>query len=505
MIPTDTRFAEIQARLVPLWHSLSNLNADAQTIVVVPSFSLPLPADLYSIVAAYEERSLFLLFLLRQPSARMVFCSSRAIDPRVVDYYLSLLPGVIPSHARARLHLVSADEDTRPVPLSRKLLDSSSLRARIQSLVPDRNRAHIVPYITSELERDLVLALDLPMYGADPALAVLGTKSGARRLFAEVGVPHARGIEGVRDLDDVVEAIAKLRARQEHLEEVIVKLDEGVGGFGNGAVDLRGLAADARANDIAARVRAMDLPEGTIEEYLEFLGKQGGVVEERLAGAEIRSPSVQLRGTPLGELEVLSTHDQLLGGPSGQSYFGCRFPADPAYAAPITRDARAIGELLVRAGVLGRFAIDFVVVRTPQNGWSSYAIEVNLRKGGTTHPYLTLQFLTDGRYLADDATFLTPSGMRKAFVASDHVENEAYRDFDLDRLFDVVVHNGLHFDQSRQTGIVMHMMSALPEIGRFGITAVADSPDAADGLYRRALATFEAEASGGTRAERAEG
>ena len=48
--------------------------------------------------------------------------------------------------------------------------------------------------------------------------------------------------------------------------------------------------------------------------------------------------------------------------------------------------------------MIGRFAIDFVSVRDAAGSWSSYAIELNLRKGGTTHPFLTLQFLTDGRY-----------------------------------------------------------------------------------------------------------
>ena len=48
--------------------------------------------------------------------------------------------------------------------------------------------------------------------------------------------------------------------------------------------------------------------------------------------------------------------------------------------------------------MLGRFAVDFVVVRDGAGAWTPYAIELNLRKGGTTHPFLTLQFLTDGRY-----------------------------------------------------------------------------------------------------------
>ena len=62
-------------------------------------------------------------------------------------------------------------------------------------------------------------------------------------------------------------------------------------------------------------------------------------------------------------MEVQSTHDQVLGGASGQSYMGCSFPADPAYAVAITREAVKVGDRLCREGVLGRFAVDFVVVR----------------------------------------------------------------------------------------------------------------------------------------------
>jgi hypothetical protein len=101
---------------------------------------------------------------------------------------------------------------------------------------------------------------------------------------------------------------------------------------------------------------------------MDKLAELAGIVEERVVGEEIRSPSVQLRITPLGQLEVLSTHDQVLGGPSGQSYLGCRFPADPAYATMITRDAAKVGQELVGEGVLGRFAFDFVVVRTAAPG-----------------------------------------------------------------------------------------------------------------------------------------
>jgi hypothetical protein len=219
------------------------------------------------------------------------------------------------------------------------------------------------------------------------------------------------------------------------------------------------------------------------------------VVEERVAGRDVRSPSVQLRVTPLGAVELLSTHDQLLGGPSGQSYLGCRFPAHAEYAVAITREAAKIGRRLAREGVLGRFALDFVVVRDEAGAWRAYAIELNLRKGGTTHPFLTLQFLTDGHYDPETATFTAPNGRTKCFVASDHLESPRYRAFTPEDLFDIVARRGLSFDHARQTGVIFHMMSALSERGRVGLTAVGDSPAEADRLYAAAQAALDEEAA----------
>jgi len=487
------RFVELQRKLVPLWHSIQTLTPDEQTIVVVPSLSVDDLSWTGSVLQAYEERFLFLLLLLRQPRARMVYVTSQAINPSIVDYYLDLLPGVIPSHARRRLELVSPlDGSARP--LSEKLLERPRLLERIRSLVPDPERAHLVPFNTTELERDVALALGIPMYGADPRFFPYGTKTGCRRLFAEQGVKHPLGFEELGSIDEVVDAVCRLREERPGAAHAIVKLNEGVSGEGNALVDLRGLADGPPREAVAERVRAMSFESSaaTFDAYAADLAERGGVVEERIAGEEFRSPSVQMRVTPLGVLEVLSTHDQLLGGPSGQSYLGCRFPGDPAYAAAITREAVKVGERLAQEGVIGRFAVDFVAVRSGGE-WDPYAIELNLRKGGTTHPFLTLQFLTDGIYESETAVFTAPSGREKCFVASDHVESPLYRTLTPDDLFDIAVRHGLHFDQPRQTGVVFHMMSALGEHGRTGLTAVGDSHEEADELYERVVSVLDEE------------
>jgi hypothetical protein len=493
---SQAKFDQLQRKLVPLWKSIERFSEDPQTIVVVPSMSIDAISS-GAVMQAYEERFLFLLLLLRQPRARLIYVTSQTILPSIIDYYLDLLPGVIPSHARQRLFLLSPlDGSVRP--LSDKLLDRPRLIGRIRSLIMDPDRAHLVPFNTTNREKELALRLGIPMYGADPKFFPLGTKSGCRKIFMEEDVPHPLGHENLGSKEDVLGAIAQMRAKKPSIKQILIKLNEGVSGEGNAVVDLRGLPAPGDSKEQAVleeRLRAMqfELSGITYDSYMKKLQERKGIVEERIMGEEFRSPSVQLRVTPLGSVELLSTHDQLLGGPSGQSYLGCVFPADTGYAALITQEAAKIGKRLAKEGVLGRFALDFVVVRS--NGkWEPYAIEINLRKGGTTHPFLTLQFLTDGTYDAETAIFTAPSGQQKFFVASDHVESPLYRTLTPDDLFDIVVRHNLHFDQTRQTGVVFHMMSALGELGRTGLTAVGNSHEDAKAAYNRAVAVLDQEA-----------
>lgn len=479
-------FDRLQGRMPSVWQAMRR-DEPRESVVVVPSMTLDrVVSSPGGMSQALEERFLFLLLLLRQPRLRMVYVTSQPINPLVVEYYLSLLPGVIPAHARSRLSLVSVD-DSGPDSLIEKILARPRLIAHLRDLVPDRAVSHLLPYNTTPLERDLALLLGIPMYGADPRLFPLGTKTGCRRLFAQAGVRHPAGVEDLHSRDDLVGALLALRTERPHLGAAMVKLNEGVSGAGNAVVDLSGLPEPGDPQEraqVEARVDRMELESTRIEvgQYLAKLAERGGIVEERVVGDELRSPSVQMRVTPLGEVEVLSTHDQVLGGPSGQSYLGCRFPADPAYAGTITRDAERIGALLASEGVLGRFAVDFVTVRRGEE-WVADAIEVNLRRGGTTHPFLTLQFLTDGRYDPDAGRFVTPAGEERHLVATDHLDDERLRALRVEDLFDLLARTGLSFDQARQTGVVFHMLSALTTFGRVGMTAIGRSPEEAQELY----------------------
>jgi hypothetical protein len=152
------------------------LGLEDESVVVVPSVTLdPAAPGAGSLSQAFEERLLFLLLLLRQPRLRMIYVTSMPIKPSIIEYYLALLPGVIPSHAMARLNLLSVG-DSSPRPLSAKLLDRPRMLSKIAAMIPNRQFCHLIPYSTTALERDIALTLGIPMYAADPRLAELGTR-----------------------------------------------------------------------------------------------------------------------------------------------------------------------------------------------------------------------------------------------------------------------------------------------------------------------------------------
>jgi len=132
--------------------------------------------------------------------------------------------------------------------------------------------------------------------------------------------------------------------------------------------------------------------------------------------------------------------------------------------------------------VIGRAAIDFVAV---QDGpaWRTYAVEINLRCGGTTHPNFALTALTDGKYDPLSAEYRTREGDLKYYAATDHLDSPGYRSLTPDDLLDVVHERGLGWDAERQTGVVLHMVSALAVAGRVGVTAIGDTLEEARGRY----------------------
>ncbi len=458
---SEPGFGALQVALRERFVAFARDPSRPYTAVVVPSQTFD-PAELAKIagVAHYEERSLFNLMLLRHPRLQVVLVTSKRIDPLVIDYYLHQIRSVPGAHARRRLVLLDCD-DASPRPLSQKILERPMLLRRIRAAIADPGMAHLNVFNATPLERELALALGIPLNACDPELVHLGTKTGSRTIFEAAGVPCAPGFHGLRDTTDLVGAVGDLWAAHPTLRRAVVKLDDSFSGEGNAVLDLSALEAPASDSERRAAVRAalpgmrFEAPGLTWEPYAAQFDRMGGIVEAWIEGRAKRSPSAQLRISPLGEVLPVSTHDQVLGGPSGQVFLGATFPASPPDRLRVQEHGLRVGRALAEQGVIGRFAVDFIAC--DDGAQPLVALEINLRQGGTTHPFNTLKFLTDGKYDAETGVFRTAAGNERSYFATDNLVSPAYRGLLPFDLLDALVLHGFHFGADER-GVVFHLL-----------------------------------------------
>lgn len=454
-------------------------------VVALPSFSVgeSLLSHYSSRLPALEHRFLAALFMLRLPAARLLYLCSAAPHPAIIEHYLSLLPDAPDAQERFKLVVVD-DPSARAV--AAKLLDRPDLLDEITAWI-GADPAFIEPWNVAEPERQLALRLGLPVNGSEPELWPVAFKSSGRRLFLDAGVPTPAGFEHLSTVSDAVDAIERLRSEFPDIPAVILKHDDSASGDGNAVIRVDDLGPPGSS---IARRRSRSRINRLEPWYLDDLEK-GFVVERRIVGDEFSSPSAQVELRPDGSAVVLSTHEQILGD-DGQVYLGCRFPADRSYAPELGRHALAAALALGERGARGRVGIDFVTARSTGGTWRVAAIEINLRKPGTTHPFSVLRNLAPGRYDASTGVYTDDSGQTKCYVASDNLINEDWTGLPETEVIRALERAGIAFDLSTKVGVVPHMLSCLAIDGRFGITAVGNAPGHAEELHDATIEVMRA-------------
>lgn len=454
------------------------------TLVVVPSLTFPV-TELVKIIGIqfYEERLLFFLLLLRNPALRIVFVTSLRVEEPIVDYYLRFVPDEV--RAGERLYLLALwDPETKS--LTEKVLDHADSLERLKQL--GGGDALLITFNVTPLEQRLSEQIGVPLYGCDPSLIHLGSKSGSRKVAREAGVPVLEGAEDLYSLDDVRTAISELAAARPGAVAAVVKLNEGFSGQGNVVIELADLGSSL---ETSGAVFCAD--EESWAAFAPKIAQGGAIVEELVRGPGLVSPSVQMRIGADGSTEVVSTHDQILGGPDGQVYLGCRFPADPSYRMAIQDHGLRVAKVLAAHGVIGSFGIDFVVV--PGSGEPDiFLSEINLRLGGTTHPFLMTKLATNGTYDASTGDLIA-GGRAKFYVATDNLKSESYTGLLPESLIRAIDDSGLAFDPATKVGVMLHLLGPLKKYGKVGITCVAGSPQEAGELYANAVSVLDGLAS----------
>ncbi|MEZ4912001.1 MAG: carboxylate-amine ligase [Saprospiraceae bacterium] len=494
----DTNFFLLQERLKSSFHKWIGNQDVPNTVVVIPSLTLDqgmleeIAGQIY-----YEQRLLCMLMLLKIPALHLTYVTSTPISPLIIDYYLYNIPNIDVDDAKKRLTLLSC-YDTENISLTEKVLNRPRLIKRIKNSVVSDSFSHLVFFNVTEHEKKLSLLLDIPVYGCDPSLADLGNKSGSRKIFKSTGIGLPLGFEDIYSFDQIVDALVALKISKPQLKKAVIKLNEGFSGDGNAIYTYPNMdESEDLITFIKTTFKAMIKFVAKGLNYSTFLmkiEKMGGIVEEFLDFPSMMSPSVQVRITPGGEIIIVSTHDQCLGGESGQVFLGATFPASEAYAVDIAKHSVLVAERLKEFGVLGRFSIDFMSALI-DGEWQHFAIELNIRKGGTTHPFLMLQFLTDGQYDWEKGKFFLSDGTERFYFATDNIQEERYKGLTpLDMIEITTLHN-LHYDQVKSEGVMFHLISALSQYGKFGLVSISKSPDEAKSYYLNVLDVLDQEVS----------
>lgn len=489
-------FKALQQSFTEIYDNVFNDRLAEKTVVVVPSLSLDtellikLKGHIF-----YEERLLCMLMLLRMPRTKLIFVSSIPIDDEIISYCLHLLPGVSGRHARQRLSLFSC-YDSSSKSLTQKILERPRLIERINRAIEDKKTTHLSCFNVTELERTLAVQLGIPVYGTDPDYFYAGTKSGSRRIFKNAGILMPKGIEDLKSKNDIITALVNLKKQNPHIRKAVIKMNDGFSGEGNAVFKYPELTGEANTFEIIEknfeRCIKCVVETLTADEFIEKFQKLEGIVEAFIEGEIKTSPSVQCRIEPNGQIDIVSTHDQHLTGEDDQVFVGAHFPANIEYNKQIADYAYKISEEMAKLGVLGRFSVDFISVKK-ENKWTHYAIEINLRKGGTTHPFLTLQFLTDGVYDAATGIYTTAHGSPRYYFSTDNIVNERYKGLTPHDLVDIAAYKGLLYDNTAHEGVMFHMVGALSQYGKLGIVSIGATKERAVDFFNNVVRALDEE------------
>jgi len=415
---------------------------------------------------------------------------------------------------------------------------------------------------TTGREEKIASLLNIPLLAVRKSCLSLGTKSGSRESFLRTRVAHPQGTKLCFSKCDLAKEVAatwgcllsKYKVIAEHNQmdrdywrtlmprKLVIKLNDAFSGEGNALLDIQELHSyqgddsglpifvEKLFNDDHMRFQA---PSERWENFLSNIEAVGALAEVFLWSDTNRNPSGQACIDSDGQVHLMATHEQMMGGPDGQNYQGCVFPAWKAYRSLIHSCVLKVGQYLASCGAIGHFSVDFfarlvdlddVDTRLRLQGechtcedheapdsnyaieedgryWDLHALEINLRPGGATHPIMTLNLLTNGMY--DEKTglytldencpiYADHQAKERYYVASDNVRSSALIGMPPNKIISLLRSDLLEFDGRRATGTIFHMLSCAQEFGKLGMVCIGRSPSEASAIYEATVQCIEA-------------
>ncbi len=447
-----------------------------RTIVAIPSLSFD-QSTLKGIkgIKHYETRSLWSILKANCKNTNVVFISSVPIDLYEIDNLRALHPNG--NDIKKRTSFLTPNDPDSTKTLTEKILADKNLLKTLRSII-DPDSTFMEVFITTSEERKLAEELDIPFLGHGEAQDHLMRKSANRRIFKKANINHPAGIENITSKRQLFNAFCKLNLEHPKTKRFMFKLDIGVSGEGNAFLDLpKGFCSNkfkamSTYQKLLCFYRILKnlKPQSAIIPADEFVSRisDGSILEVFLEGDIKYSPSVQGEIGPDGKLRIISSHEQVLDT-NGMTFLGCEYPAKQEYRKQIELETFKVGQILQYRGVLGRFGVDYLVA---EDG-IPYAIEINLRQGGTTHPYELASRLTNSDSKTDVSLH---------YISSDNLKNPLFSKCGAKPLVELAKKNDLIFSTKKENGIVFHLLHAANDSEKIGYIAIGRDAQEAKNL-----------------------
>lgn len=455
-------------------------------IIACPSISLK-REDIEKIVAIdlYEMRSLWQILYAVKRNIHVLYLSSNPVETENVKHLLSCVG--LDEEIKSRISFYDLAE-FGGLNLSEKIINSGPFLNTLEKQI-NKYPTFLMPFNYTDIERRLAGILGIPVFGCHPSLNYWQTKSGNKTIFRRADIPMPEGVENLKSKEDIIFGVMNLWRQFPAQMKYMVKLDSGVSGEGNALLTLDmdfsqfdRLSIKEKLDYIEARLNEMRFQQKDLD-FAEFANRMeaGGIIEVFLEGDNFYSPSSQGYIHPNLKVELLATHEQVLDK-SGMKFLGCRFPAPADIRDHIAEWTKEIGSELSQIGVIGFFSVDYIVYENEKGEEEIKVIEINIRQGGTTHPYQTAKLVTNAKFNDAKGILESSNGNPVHYFANDNFCLENLKHSAPKNLIGHLEKKNVLFNPRSQKGAVLHMLNSMSRFGKIGYTVIGSSKDEVDGI-----------------------
>ncbi len=356
---------------------------------------------------------------------------------------------------------------------------------------------------STPLERRLAVLLGIPLNGVDPSSPTSAPSRAAARSSARPACRCRRASRTCAAEHEVEAALAELKGRKPVLRKAVVKLNDSFSGEGNALFRYPEGIEQPDEEQLRAALTGLELtvPWETRETYFEKFARMGGIVEEFI---EARRSARRAPSCASARAARCIPHLDPRPDPRRQQRAGLprlQLPGRRRLPPRRSRRRRCASARCSRGkGVVSRFAIDFLVWREalgePSGSWRRWRSTC----AWAARPTRTSRFSsspaagsTPPPASSSTPCPATPSTTGRPTTCS----SESYRGLLPEDLIEILTDNQLHYSHGTESGVLFHLIGALSEFGKLGLTAIANSRPEVERLYQHALDVLDREAGAG--------